>query len=154
MAQPKVSNNLKASGLRPTKQRLALAKLLFESDEQHFTAEGLFHVARKNGIMISLSTVYNTLHQFTEVGLLREVVVDGEQSYFDTSPSQLATQLREANAEIARLKGEADGEELEQLVEYVLSDIAAAILDSPENHLNYVRERLSADQGNQAKAKS
>jgi Fur family iron response transcriptional regulator len=82
-----VLERLKAAGLRPTRQRLALAKLLLESGPRHVTAEELFHEARNAGIPISLATVYNTLHQFTSVGLLREVVVDMGQSYFDTNTS-------------------------------------------------------------------
>jgi Fur family iron response transcriptional regulator len=83
----RVLERLKAAGLRPTRQRLALAKLLLESGPRHVTAEELFHEARSAGIAISLATVYNTLHQFTSVGLLREVVVDMGQSYFDTNTS-------------------------------------------------------------------
>jgi Fur family iron response transcriptional regulator len=83
----RVLERLKAAGLRPTRQRLALAKLLLESGPRHVTAEELFHEARSAGIPISLATVYNTLHQFTSVGLLREVVVDMGQSYFDTNTS-------------------------------------------------------------------
>jgi Fur family iron response transcriptional regulator len=83
----RVLERLKAAGLRPTRQRLALAKLLLESGPRHVTAEELFHEARNAGIAISLATVYNTLHQFTSVGLLREVVVDMGQSYFDTNTS-------------------------------------------------------------------
>jgi Fur family transcriptional regulator, iron response regulator len=82
-----VLEQLKAAGLRPTRQRLALAKLLLESGPRHVTAEELFHEARTAGIPVSLATVYNTLHQFTSVGLLREVVVDMGQSYFDTNIS-------------------------------------------------------------------
>jgi Fur family transcriptional regulator, iron response regulator len=79
-----VLDKLKAVGLRPTRQRLALAKLLLEKAHRHITAEELFHEARRADIFVSLATVYNTLHQFTGVGLLREVVVDMGQSYFDT----------------------------------------------------------------------
>jgi Fur family iron response transcriptional regulator len=82
-----VLERLKGAGLRPTRQRLALAKLLLESGPRHLTAEELFHEARMAGIPVSLATVYNTLHQFTSVGLLREVVVDMGQSYFDTNTS-------------------------------------------------------------------
>jgi Fur family iron response transcriptional regulator len=82
-----VLDRLKASGLRPTRQRLALAKLLLDGGPRHITAEELFHEARSGGIPVSLATVYNTLHQFTSVGLLREVVVDMGQSYFDTNTS-------------------------------------------------------------------
>ena len=83
----KALDRLRAVNLRPTRQRLALAKLLLENDHRHVTAEDLFHEARSNGIMVSLATIYNTLHQFTSAGLLREVVVDMGQSYFDTNTS-------------------------------------------------------------------
>ena len=78
---------LTEAGLRPTRQRLALAKLLLEKGPRHLTAEELYHEAHDAGIAVSLATVYNTLHQFTSVGLLREVVVDMGQSYFDTNTS-------------------------------------------------------------------
>jgi len=82
-----VLERLKAVGLRPTRQRLALAGLLLEKGPRHITAEELFYEARTAGILVSLATVYNTLHQFTSVGLLREVAVDMGQSYFDTNTS-------------------------------------------------------------------
>lgn len=75
---------LKARGLRPTRQRLALARLLFKHGPRHVSAEELFQEARDAGIPVSLATVYNTLHQFTRAGLLSEVVVGSGQSYFDT----------------------------------------------------------------------
>jgi Fur family iron response transcriptional regulator len=78
---------LKSSGLRPTRQRLALAKLLFESAPRHVTAEEVFQEARQAGIPVSLATIYNTLHQFTAAGLMTEVVVGTGQSYFDTNPT-------------------------------------------------------------------
>jgi Fur family iron response transcriptional regulator len=79
---------LKQAGLRPTRQRLALGKLLFESDgcpNRHVTAEQLHSEATAAGVSVSLATVYNSLHQFTQVGLLREVVVEPGRSYFDTN---------------------------------------------------------------------
>ncbi len=78
---------LKAVGLRPTRQRLALAKLLFERGNRHLSAEQLHGEAVEARVRVSLATVYNTLHQFTAVGLLREVVVDPGRSYFDTNTS-------------------------------------------------------------------
>jgi Fur family transcriptional regulator, iron response regulator len=72
-------------GLRPTRQRLALARLLFENGDRHVTAEQLHGEAAAAAIAVSLATVYNTLHQFTEAGLLREVVVEPGRSYFDTN---------------------------------------------------------------------
>lgn len=77
--------NMRAVGLRPTRQRLALARLLFGHGNQHVTAETLFERAQMAGIKVSLATVYNTLHQFTDAGLLRQVVVDTLRSYFDTN---------------------------------------------------------------------
>lgn len=108
-----VLDRLKAAGLRPTRQRLALAKELLEKGPRHVTAEELFHEARSAGIPVSLATVYNTLHQFTSVGLLREVVVDMGQSYFDTNTSHhhhffdertgLLSDIAEQDVEISRL---------------------------------------------------
>ena len=77
---------LAAAGLRPTRQRLAPAKLLFTAD-RHVTAEGLHEEAILAHMPVSLATVYNTLHQFTEAGLLRPVAVDGARTYFDTNTS-------------------------------------------------------------------
>jgi Fur family transcriptional regulator, iron response regulator len=73
--------------LRPTRQRLALARLLFESGDRHVTAEQLHGEATAASVAVSLATVYNTLHQFVAAGLLREVVVDPGRSYFDTNVS-------------------------------------------------------------------
>jgi Fur family transcriptional regulator, iron response regulator len=79
---------LRAADLRPTRQRLALAKLLFEKGDRHITAEGLHDEALRANVSVSLATVYNTLHQFTAVGLLREIMVDGTRSYFDTNTQE------------------------------------------------------------------
>ena len=76
---------LRAAGLRPTRQRLALARLLLENGERHITAEQLHAEATGAAIQVSLATVYNALHQFTDAGLLREVVVEPGRSYFDTN---------------------------------------------------------------------
>ncbi|MFP4125053.1 MAG: iron response transcriptional regulator IrrA [Alphaproteobacteria bacterium] len=76
---------LKRAGLRPTRQRLSLARLLFADGHRHVSAENLFQEARNADIQVSLATIYNTLHQFTDAGLLREVPVDSGQSYFDTN---------------------------------------------------------------------
>jgi Fe2+/Zn2+ uptake regulation proteins len=76
---------LRAAGLRPTRQRLALVRLLFDGGDRHVSAEQLHAEAQRAGVRVSLATVYNTLNQFTEAGLLREVVVDPTRSYFDTN---------------------------------------------------------------------
>lgn len=80
-----VLDRLRSTGLRPTRQRLALAKLLFDGCDRHVTAETLHSEASAADMQVSLATVYNTLHQFTEAGLLREIVVDAGRSYFDTN---------------------------------------------------------------------
>ena len=80
-----IAERLKAAGLRPTRQRVALAMLLFGNGDRHVTAEMLHEEAVRAGERVSLATVYNTLHQFTDAGLLREIVVDAERSYFDTN---------------------------------------------------------------------
>jgi Fur family iron response transcriptional regulator len=80
-------HRLRAANLRPTRQRVALARLLLESGERHVTAEQLHGEALAAGIGVSLATIYNTLHQFTDSGLLHEVVVEPGRSYFDTNTS-------------------------------------------------------------------
>ena len=81
-------DRLRAAGLRPTRQRLALARLLFDSGDRHVTAEQLHAEALGAKVRVSLATVYNTLHQFTDLGMLREVVVEPARSYFDTNTSE------------------------------------------------------------------
>lgn len=77
---------LNGAGLRPTRQRLALAELLVgDGRHRHVTAESLFESARAVDAPVSLATVYNTLRAFCEAGLLQEVTVDGSKSYFDTN---------------------------------------------------------------------
>lgn len=78
---------LRDAGLRPTRQRVALAQLLFAEGDRHVTAERLHEEALASKVPVSLATVYNTLHQFTEAGLLREVAVEGAKTYFDTNTS-------------------------------------------------------------------
>ena len=80
-------DRLKAVGLRPTRQRLALAKLLFDGGDRHVSAEQLHEQALTASMRVSLATVYNTLHQFTAAGMLREVVVEPGRAYFDTNTS-------------------------------------------------------------------
>lgn len=76
---------LRQAGLRPTRQRVELAGLLFADHDRHVTAESLHDEVTAAGVKVSLATVYNTLHQFTEAGLLRQVIVDAARSYFDTN---------------------------------------------------------------------
>ncbi len=80
-----ILDRLKTVGLRPTRQRLALAKLLFDGGKRHVTAEQLHNEALGQGVRVSLATVYNTLHQFTDANFLREIIVDAGRSYFDTN---------------------------------------------------------------------
>lgn len=85
--QGPAADKLRAHGLRPTRQRMALSAMLFDGPDRHVTAEMLYEDARARGFDLSLATVYNTLHQFTEAGLMRQVVVDGDKTYFDTNMS-------------------------------------------------------------------
>ena len=85
LPQSVVLGRLRAAGLRPTRQRLALARLLLENGNRHVTAEQLHSEAMAAHIPVSLATVYNTLHQFIHCGILRGVVVEPGRSYFDTN---------------------------------------------------------------------
>jgi Fur family iron response transcriptional regulator len=82
-----VRTMLRKVGLRPTRQRMELGWILFAKGDRHLTAEMLFEEASKARVPVSLATVYNTLNQFTDVGLLRQVAVDGSKTYFDTNVS-------------------------------------------------------------------
>src|ERR1700744_4291827 len=79
------AEKLRGAGLRPTRQRMELAAHLFGGQDRHVTAETLHDEVVAAGIKVSLATVYNTLHQFTAAGLLRQVVVDAARGYFDTN---------------------------------------------------------------------
>ncbi len=82
-----VDKRVRDAGLRPTRQRLALAELLFAKGDRHLAAEELHEEALAAGVPVSLATVYNTLHQFTEAGMLRILAVEGAKTYFDTNTS-------------------------------------------------------------------
>jgi Fur family iron response transcriptional regulator len=79
---------LRKSGLRPTRQRVALAAILYGHGNRHISAESLHGEALLQRVPVSLATIYNTLHQFTDAGLLREVAVDGSKTYFDTNTGE------------------------------------------------------------------
>ena len=86
--RPEIRARLRQADLRPTRQRMSLAELLFGRGNRHLSAENLHEEAMVHRVPVSLATVYNTLHQFTEAGLLREVAVDGSKTYFDTNTSE------------------------------------------------------------------
>ncbi len=83
-----VADHIRHAGLRPTRQRLALGALLFSGQHRHVTAEMLHQEARHVAEHVSLATVYNTLHQFTRAGLLREINITGSKSFFDTNTNE------------------------------------------------------------------
>jgi Fur family iron response transcriptional regulator len=76
---------LRSASLRPTRQRVALGWLLFGKGHRHVTAEMLYEEAKAVKAQVSMATIYNTLHQFTEAGLLREIAVEGSKAFFDTN---------------------------------------------------------------------
>ena len=80
-------SKLRSAGLRPTRQRIAIAQVLFAGGDRHVTAESLHAEVSQTPTTVSLATIYNTLNQFTEAGLLREVAIEGHKSYFDTNTS-------------------------------------------------------------------
>ena len=82
-----VEARLRRYGLRPTRQRIALAGLLFAKGDRHLTVEELHEEAVTANVPVSLATVYNTLHQFTEAGLIRVLAVESAKTYFDTNVS-------------------------------------------------------------------
>ena len=99
-------DRLKTAGLRPTRQRLALARLLFSHGDRHLTAEQLHGEAMAARVPVSLATVYNALHQFTETGLLREVIVEPGRSYFDTNVTDHHHFFHEDSGHLEDIAGE------------------------------------------------
>ena len=91
---------LSSVGLRPTSQRMILAKLLFDGTCRHVTAEMLHYEVLKSQKKVSLATIYNTLHLFTKLGLLREIIVDSDCSYFDTNTTNHHHFYREDTREL------------------------------------------------------
>jgi Fur family iron response transcriptional regulator len=96
-----------AASTRPTRQRLGLARLLFEDGDRHVTAEQLHAESASAKMRVSLATIYNTLNQFSEVGLLREVVVEPGRSYFDTNTTDHHHFFHEETAQLQDIPGNA-----------------------------------------------
>ena len=119
---PQPFKNLRKAGLRPTRQRVALAELLFNQGDRHISAELLFDEAQKAKIPVSLATIYNTLHQFTEAGLLKAISIDSSKTYFDTNTgdhhhffledSQEVVDMPEGFISVANLPSPPDGTEI------------------------------------------
>jgi Fur family transcriptional regulator, iron response regulator len=86
-ADVSLQERLRFAGLRPTRQRIALASLIFSKGDRHLSAEELHEEALGANVPVSLATVYNTLHQFTHAGMLRILAVEGAKTYFDTNVS-------------------------------------------------------------------
>ncbi|MDC3139552.1 transcriptional repressor [Candidatus Pelagibacter sp.] len=86
---PKYENKLRESGLRPTKQRIKICEVLFNSTETfHFTIKDLVKIIENQAnIKVSLATVYNTVHAFNKKGYLKEIPINSSQSYYDTNIS-------------------------------------------------------------------
>ena len=101
------ASRLRGAGLRPTRQRIELAAHLFGGPDRHVTAESLHDEVVAAGIKVSLATVYNTLHQFTEAGLLRQVVVDAARGYFDTNTGDHQHFFLEEEGALIDIPGEA-----------------------------------------------
>ncbi|MHA7775618.1 iron response transcriptional regulator IrrA [Roseibium sp. M-1] len=104
-----VTDMLRVAGLRPTRQRVSLAELLYSKGDRHISAELLHEEAVAADVPVSLATVYNTLHQFTEAGLLREVAIDGNKTYFDTNVSDHHHFFIEGENRVIDIPGEGVG---------------------------------------------
>jgi len=98
---------LRQAGLRPTRQRLVLGRVLFEGGDRHVTAEQLHAEVAGFGAHVSLATVYNTLHQFRRAGLVRELAIEGSKAYFDTNTSNHNHFLLEPTGELMDIPGDA-----------------------------------------------
>lgn len=102
----RMAAHLRRAGLRPTRQRVDLGRILFAKGDRHVSAEDLHAEAESAGVRVSLATVYNALHQFTGAGLLREVAIDGTRTYFDTNVSDHHHFFVEGEGRLIDLVGE------------------------------------------------
>src|SRR5262245_59875211 len=100
-----ISRLLRRASLRPTRQRVALAELLFGNGDRHVTAEMLHDEAVRAGQRVSLATGYNTMHQFQRAGLLREIAIGGQRAYFDTNTSNHNHFFVESEGQIVDIPG-------------------------------------------------
>jgi Fur family iron response transcriptional regulator len=123
LAERRASAWLEGAGLRPTRQRRALARVLVgDGLHRHVTAESLHAAAREAGMGVALATIYNTLKCFTEAGLMTEITVDGTRSYFDTRTDDHShfyweedgalSDAPNGSVELARLPEAPDGTEI------------------------------------------
>jgi len=103
----KLAALLQTSGIRPTRQRLLLAAILFDGKHKHLTAEQVHKQAQKGRMRLSLATVYNNLHAFTRAGLLGEVCLDSSCSYFDTNRADHHHFLDESNGHLSDIPAKA-----------------------------------------------
>jgi Fur family iron response transcriptional regulator len=100
-----MAEKLRRAGLRPTRQRVDLGRVLFAKGDRHISAEELHAEAESAGVKVSLATVYNALNQFTKVGLLREVAIDGTRTYFDTNVTEHHHFFVEGEGRVIDMKG-------------------------------------------------
>ena len=100
LAEQSLFDKLREAGVRPTRQRMALAELLFDGEDKHVTAEQLHALAHQASEHVSLATVYNTLKQFSAAGLVREVATPCQKIYFDTNTSDHHHYFIESNGQI------------------------------------------------------
>lgn len=106
MVTGELADRLRRAGLRPTRQRVALGTFLFAAGDRHVSAEQLHLEALAAGEQVSLATVYNTLHQFTRAGLLRELAIEGGKAYFDTNTSNHNHYFVEERGELMDIPGD------------------------------------------------
>lgn len=102
-----LASRLREAGLRPTRQRMVLARLLFGQGDRHTSAEILHAEAVAAGEHVSLATVYNSLHQFRAAGLVRELIIDSQRAYFDTNTSNHNHFFVEADGQLVDIPGDA-----------------------------------------------
>ncbi len=108
MPDKELTTELKQVGLRPTRQRLELLQLLRGNGDRHVTPELLHQEARNSGVKVSLATVYNTLNQFTDKGVLRRLITESGVTWFDTNTSDHHHFYNEVTGQLTDFPVEAD----------------------------------------------
>lgn len=103
----KLADRLQTAGLRATPKRIAIGRLLFDGADRHVTADDVAALARKDGVRVSLATVYNTLNQFVAAGLMKRITLDSDRTYFDTNVSDHHHLFFEDNGVLRDIPGDA-----------------------------------------------
>ena len=120
-----IETKLKKFGIKITKQRMEIASILFDGEFKHFSADDLYNLTEKKNLQISLATIYNTLKEFSNLGLIKEIIIDPNRIWYDTcvknhyhfynSATNKLIDIPEAQIKVSKLPSIPKGHKIEQM---------------------------------------